>query len=169
MNLTEELPSLSDEELRIFRAFCERAVTSRNLLAPIAMDEVASSQDLADMDRNAVGRSAVALVEQGYLYRAGRAHYTITPGAFETYAQRYIERYEVTDAAVKEALATVDRTDTDAIVVGTGEPWYLVNHILRQLQRQREIEAFVSTADRIHVTRVSGSFKRKQASHKPPG
>jgi hypothetical protein len=162
MNLTDQSPNLSERDSRIFRLFCEQAVAIGDPLASISMQDLTSDEGIGDMGSGEFNQVIVQLMEQGYLYRAGRMRYVITQSGFERYANEHIENYGQIENAVKDAVAAVDETDTNAIVATTGERKYMVNHILRLLQNRRDIGAFASTADCIHVTRVSNMFKQAQ-------
>jgi len=164
LNQTEGVLDLSDRDLGIFRWFCEKAVGLGNPLASVGIEDVTPDDGLPPIGGIEFGQSIIALIDRDYLQRSGWRHYAITLTGFETYARAYITDYLDKEEAVKDAVATVDRTDTDDIVATTGETRYLVNHVLRLLQRGREIGAFVSESDKVYVTRVSSAFKQAQGS-----
>jgi len=166
MNVSEDLPGLSDRLLPLFEWFCERAVSIGNPTASISMDDAKAARLRPGDETEELEPSIIALMNQGYLQRSGWRQYVITQTGFEMYARASIAGYDETDEAVRDAVAAVDHTDTDVIVASTGESRFLVNHILRVLQRHRDIGAFVAESNSIYVTRVSEAFKRKQAAHR---
>jgi hypothetical protein len=166
MNSTDIFPDLSEQDIQIFRLFCEKALASKDLLSAVSMEEVSGSEDLAGSGVGALGKSIVVLMDQGYMHRSGRFRYTLTANGFERYARAYIEHYDDKQNAVRDVIAAVDQTDTNAIVASTGEKKYLVNHILRVLQSHSDISTFVGTADSVQITQVSRSFKQEQAARR---
>jgi hypothetical protein len=167
MTTTNDFSLLSDKELSIFGTFCEQAVDSGNLLTSISLQDAASDKRLDGIGSVELGQSIIALMEQGYLQRSGYHRYAVTPEGFDRYARSYIENFAGREAAVKDAVAATDQTTTDAIVASTGEHGYLINHVLRLLQRNREIGGFVTASNGYCVTRVSASFKRLRAAANP--
>ena len=163
MNEAEGAAQLSDRDLGIFRWFCEKAVSIGNPLASVGIEDVTADDGLPPIGSIEFGQSIIALIDRDYLQRSGWRRYAITLTGFEMYAHAYITDYSDTEEAVRAAVAVVDRTDTDDIVSSTGETRYLVNHVLRLLQRGREIGAFVSESDKVYVTRVSSAFKQQQS------
>jgi hypothetical protein len=162
LDIAEEPQALSAKDLALFALFCERALAIGNLLSSINVQDIASGETLADLGGD-VGQSLVVLMEQGYLHRSGYRQYAVTPVGFEMYALSSIEGYEERQNAVKDAVAAVEQTDTDSVIASTGESRQLVNHVLRLLQRRRDIGGFVTPSASYCVTRVSPAFKRERA------
>lgn len=163
MNLLDEFSDLSSRDLHFFRRFCEKAVAMENPLGSTSIDDVITADQLSETDATEFGQSIIALMGQGYLQRAGLHRYAITLTGFESYARAYIDDYDRTKLSVQNAVATLGQTDTNAIVASTGELRYLVNHVLRLLQRDRNIGAFVAESNTMYVTRVSARFQGEQS------
>jgi hypothetical protein len=168
MQPTDHFPNLGDDDIRLFRLFCETAVEQGNLLSPIRTEDVTSHVLLSDMGKELCGQSIALLREQSYLTRSGPQHVAVTVDGFDRYANAYGENYGEREQAVRNALATVEGTDTTAIVSATGEEAYLVNHILRMLQRRGAIGAFVNADGHMFVTRISPVLKQEQAARSLP-
>jgi hypothetical protein len=166
MTSADMFPNLGEQDVQIFRHFCDKALASKDLLSSVSIEEVSESPGLSDGKHGALGKSIVVLMDHGYLHRSGRFRYTLTLSGFEQYARAYIENYDDKQNAVKDVVAGVDRTDTNAIVASTGEKKYLVNHVLRMLKSHSDISAFVGTADSVQVTQVSQTFKEAQAARR---
>jgi len=166
MNDSEDLPELSDPLAQLFDWFCERAVSIGNPTAAISMEDAKAARPRPEDEAEEVEPGIIALMNHGYLQRSGWRQYVITQTGFESYARARITGYEETQEAVRDAVAATDHTDTDVIVASTGESRYLVNHILRVLQRHRDIGAFVAESNSIYVTRVSEAFKRQRANRR---
>lgn len=165
MAIIDNFPGLSDKDLGIFGLLCERALSVGNLTASISIQDAASESTFTGLGGE-IGQSLVVLMEQGYVHRSGWRQYAVTPQGFQRYARSYIEDFDRREAAVKDAVAAVEQTDTDSVVASTGESRLVVNHVLRLLQRDRDIGGFVTTSNSYCVTRVSPAFKRGRAALK---
>jgi len=162
MNDSAELSALTDDVLEVFGWFCERAVQFGNPTALIKIEDVRAAHPEGD----AIESGVLALMDHGYLQRAGWHQYAITQTGFQLYARSHITNYDERENAVEDAVAATDQTNTEAIIARTGEQQYLVNHILRQLQTDRDIGAFVAESNVIYVTRVSAAFKQRQSARR---
>jgi hypothetical protein len=163
MNSIEGFPGLSDTDIGVLALFCERALSLGNLLLPMNLNDIASEDTLSALGGD-IGRSLVVLMEEGYLNRSGYRQFAITPKGFEAYARSNIAGYSDGENAIRDAVAAMDHTDTDAVMASTGETRQMVNHVLGLLQRDRDIGGFRSEAGSYYVTRVSPAFKRKRAA-----
>jgi hypothetical protein len=159
MEEVEAFPRLNAGDQDVFGLLCERALALGNLLAPLSLEDVASEETLAGLGEEA-SQSLTALLEQGYIYRAGRHRYVLTATGFQRYALAHVEDYARREAAIKDALVGVEQTTTDAVIARTGESRQLVNHVLSLLQRDRGIGGFVTAAGNYYVTRVSSALKQ---------
>ena len=163
MDSIENLPALSETDAGVFNLFYQRALALGSLRAAINVEDV--SEDTLSSGRD-IRQSLLVLMEQGYLDRAGARRFAITPMGFESYACSNIAGYSGTEDAIQDAVAAGAQTDTDAVMAGTGESRQLVNHVLRLLQRKRDIWGFSSDSDKIYVTGVSAAFKREREAHR---
>lgn len=159
MNAVEDLSAVDDNDVRLFRLFCERAVAVGNLQAPIDVQDVASASTLETLG-SGLAQSLIFLIEQGWLDRAGMRRYAVTTDGFQRYARSYVDDYGSRANAVMDAVAAVEGTDTDAVMASTGETRLMVNHVLTLLQRDRAITGFLTESKGYCVTRVSPAFKQ---------
>lgn len=164
MDSIENLPALSETDAGVFKLFYQRALALGSLRAAINVEDV-SAEDTLSSGRN-IRQSLLVLMEQGYLDRAGARRFAITPMGFESYACSNIAGYSGTEDAIQDAVAAGAQTDTDAVMAGTGESRQLVNHVLRLLQRKRDIWGFSSDSDKFYVTGVSSAFKREREARR---
>jgi hypothetical protein len=168
VDIAENFPGLSETDLSVFGLFCERALSIGNLLASINIQDVASAQTLAELGAE-LAHSLDRLIDDSYLQRSGWHQYTVTPAGFESYARSYIEGYDDREGIVKDAVAALDQTNTEAVMASTGETRQVVNHVLRLLHRDRNIGGFVTASGSYCVTRVSPEFRIELAARKPAG
>jgi len=168
VDIAENFPGLSETDLSVFGLFCERAVSIGNLLASINIQDVASTETLAELGAE-LAHSLDRLMDGGYLQRSGYRQYAVTPKGFESYARSYIEGYDDREGVVRDAVAALDQTDTEAVMASTGETRQVVNHVLRLLHRDRNIGGFVTASGSYCVTRVSPEFRLELAPRKMPG
>jgi hypothetical protein len=165
VNNTDEFPGLSEKDLGVFGLFCERALTIGNLNASINIQDVASDITFSDLGGE-IRQSLVVLMDKGYLHRSGYRQYAITPTGFQSYARSNIADFGDREDRIKDAVAAVEQTDTNAVVASTGDTRQVVNHVLRLLQRNRDIGGFVTESDSYCVTRVSPAFRKERATRK---
>jgi len=169
-----DLPGLGENTRQLFEWFCERAVGTGNPTASIGVGDAKAAQrpsgaiaaERPGGPIEEIEPGIIALMNEGYVQRSGWRQYVVTQNGFEIYARSRIGGYEATADAVRDAVSVVDHTDTDAIVASTGESRYLINHVLRTLQRNRDIAAFVAESNSIFVTHVSEAFKRQQTARR---
>ena len=164
MDSIENLPAMSEADAGVFNLFYQRALELGSLSAAIHVDDVRPKDVLPS--GGDIRQSLLVLMEQGYLDRAGGRRFAITPMGFESYACSNIVGYSGTEDAIQDAVAAGVHTDTDAVMAGTGESRQLVNHVLRLLQRNRDIWGFSSESDRFYVTGVSAAFKLEREAHR---
>jgi hypothetical protein len=154
MDEVKVFPGLDTRDQTVLGLLCERALAVGNLLTPLSLQDVASEETLADLGGEA-SESLTTLLERGYIHRAGWRRYVLTATGFQRYALAYVEDYARREAAIKDALAGVEQTTTDAVIARTGESRQLVNHVLSLLQRDRAISGFRTASGNYCITRVS--------------
>jgi hypothetical protein len=165
MEEVEVLSGLGAKDQRVLILLCERALAVGDLLAPMSLQDVASAETVADLGGEA-SQSLASLLEQGYIYRSGPRRYTLTATGFQRYARAHVADYERREEAIKDALAGVEQTTTEAIMVRTAESRHLVNHVLRLLQRDRQIGGFVNASGNYCVTHISRGLRHRQESQR---
>ncbi len=159
MNATEAFPGLNAIDREVLCLLCERALAADDLLAPMSLQDIASGETLARVGGEA-SQSLTVLLELGYIHRSGRRRYVLTRTGFQHYARANIAGYVLAEEAIKQALADVTQTTTEAVMEQTGESRLLVNHILGLLQRDREISGFLTASGNYCITRVSSTLKQ---------
>jgi hypothetical protein len=161
MHKAEAFPGLNTADQGVLGLLCERALAMGNLLAPMSLQDVASGETLAELGGEE-SESLTTLLEQGYIHRSGWHRYVLTRAGFQRYARANIADYRHREEAIKQALAGVTQSTTDAVMERTGENRVLVNHVLSLLQRDREIGGFLTASGNYCITRVSSMLKQGQ-------
>jgi hypothetical protein len=161
MHEVEAFPGLNAMDREVFGLLCERALATGDLLDPMSLPDVASGDTLARLGGE-TSQSLTVLLELGYVHRSGRHRYVLTRTGFQRYARANIVGYGLGEEAIKQALAGVEQTTTDAVMEQTGLGRQLVNHVLSLLQRDREIGGFLTASGNYCITRVASTLKQRR-------